>query len=432
MIDVSLPVHPAMLHGGPRPVKTMVETIAGGDAADVSRWLLSAHAGTHVEAPLHLRDGADAIEALPLDLLVGPATVLDLTAVTGEIDAADLVALLGDGGAPERLLLKTTNSAGPLQESDKADEWVGLAPDAAALLVERGVRVLGVDYLTVESPAREATFDAHAVLNGADVVVIESVDLRAVSAGEHELICLPLKLRGAEAAPARVVLVPASGGAAGAGAPIDISVEVAPEMLHWGRSPEVTVVESLAGGNNCNVTRWLMGSHTGTHLDAPAHYIAGGATIDAIALDVFAGPARVLDLSGVEGDVTAADLEAAGLGHGDERVLLRTANSASADGALRAAEKPATWTGLAPDGARLLVDRGVRLVGIDFLTIDGPTRTDRWESHHVLCGAGVVILECADLLDVADGHYELVALPIPLRGSEAAPGRAFLRPLGGD
>ncbi|HST43460.1 MAG TPA: cyclase family protein, partial [Conexibacter sp.] len=275
---------------------------------------------------------------------------------------------------------------------------------------------------------REATFDAHAVLNGADVIVIESVDLRAVSAGEHELICLPLKLRGAEAAPARVVLAPAGAGtgSAGAGAPIDISVEVAPEMLHWGRRPEVTVVESLAGGNNCNVTRWLMGSHTGTHLDAPAHYIEGGATIDAIALDVFAGPARVLDLSGVEGDVTAADLEAAGLGHGEQRVLLRTANSA---GALRAAEKPSSWIGLAPDGARLLVDRGVRLVGIDFLTIDGPTRTDGWESHHVLCGAGVVILECADLLDVADGRYELVALPLPLRGSEAAPGRAFLRPL---
>ncbi|HST41019.1 MAG TPA: cyclase family protein, partial [Conexibacter sp.] len=157
MIDVSLPVHETMLHGGPRPAKTMVETIAGGDAADVSRWLLSAHAGTHVEAPLHLRDGADAIEALPLDLLVGPATVLDLTSVTGEIEAADLVAAgLGSAdAAPERLLLKTTNSAGPLQESEKAEEWVGLAPDAAALLVQRGVRLLGVDYLTVESPARE-------------------------------------------------------------------------------------------------------------------------------------------------------------------------------------------------------------------------------------------------------------------------------------
>jgi kynurenine formamidase len=420
MIDLSLPIHPEMLHGGRHPSRETVGSIADGDSANVSRWLLSAHAGTHVEAPLHTSEGGAAIDALGLDLLVGPARVLDLTAVTTEVTAADLLAA-GLGDSDPRVLLKTSNSAGVLQEAVKAEEWVGLAPDAAQLLVDRGVKLLGVDYLTVESPSREATFDSHYVLNGAGVAMIESVDLREVAAGEVELVCLPLLLDGAEAAPARVLVGPPR---ATTGTLIDLSVHTTESMLHWGRRPERTVVESFANGNACNVTRWLLGAHTGTHLDAPLHYVDGAGPIDAVGLDVLVGPATVLDLTGVTGDVTAADLEAAGVGDAAARVLLKTTNST---GALRAAEKPQTWVGLAPDGAQLLVDRGVELVGIDFLTIDGPTQTDTWEAHHVLCGAGIVILECADLAAVDAGAYELTALPIPLRGAEAAPGRAFLR-----
>lgn len=420
--DVSLPIHPGMLHGGPRPRRDVVAAMDAGKLANVTRWRLSAHAGTHVEAPLHTVSDGAAIDALPLTLLVGPARVLDLTAVTTEITAADLEAAgLGDDA---RVLLKTANSAGALRQTEKAASWIGLAPDAAALLVQRGARLVGVDYLTVEAPAREATFAAHRVLNGAGVAIIESVDLDGVAAGPYELVCLPLLLAGGEAAPARVLLGPPRSGPSG---PLrDLSVPVSEGMLAWGMRPERTVVESLAGGDAANVTRWYMSVHTGTHLDAPLHHHATGAPLEAIALERFVGPARVLDLTALAGDVTAADLEAAGLGDA-RRVLLHTRNSTEA---LRATERPEHWIGLAPDGAQLLVDRGVELVGLDFLTLDGPTETAAgWDSHNIVCAAGLLVLEGIDLRAVPAGDYELIALPIPLQDAEGAPGRAFLRPL---
>jgi arylformamidase len=421
MIDLSLPIHPEMLHGGRKPSIETVFSLAAGDPYNVTRWLLSAHAGTHVEAPLHTDPDGAPVDALDLDLLVGPARVLDLTGSTGEMTADDLIAAgLGDGDP--RVLLKTANSAGVLHESEKADDWVGLAPEAAQLLVDRGVKLLGYDYLTFETPAREATFDAHYVLNRSGVALIESVDLDGVPPGDHELVCLPVKLVGAEAAPARVLLGPPRP----QGELIDLSVPVSETMLAWGQRPQRTVVESFAAGNACNVSRWLIGTHTGTHLDAPLHYVDGAAAIDAAPLDRLVGPARVLDLTAVEGDVGAEDLLAAGLAEGDTRVLLKTSNSARA---LRAATRPDTWVGLAHDGAQLLVQRGVELVGIDFLTLEPAGTSSTWETHLELCRAGVSILEVVDLLDVEPGVYELTALPIPLRGAEAAPGRAFLRTL---
>jgi len=92
-------------------------------------------------------------------------------------------------------------------------------------------------------------------------------------------------------------------------------------------------------------------------------------------------------------------------------------------------EKPDFWIGMAPDAAELLVERGVKLVGIDFLTIDSPTRDETWDTHLVLCPAPVAIVECVDLRGIEAGVHELVCLPVKLRGSEAAPGGAFLRPL---
>jgi kynurenine formamidase len=421
VIDLSLPIHPAMLHGGGHPQRDVVAAMADGKLANVTRWLLSAHAGTHVEAPLHTISGGAAVDELSLDLLVGPARVLDLTAVTTEITAADLEAAGLDDDA--RVLLKTTNSAGALRRSEKAEDWIGLAPDAAQLLVGRGVRLVGIDYLTLEAPSREATFDAHRILNAAGVVIIESVDLLAAEPGPHELVCLPLLIEGAEAAPARVLLGPPR--TPPATEMIDLSVRISEQMPAWGMRPQRTVVEALEEGGACNVTRWYMGVHTGTHLDAPLHHHREGAPIESMALERFVGPARVLDLTALTEDVTAADLDAAGLGDA-KRVLLRTVNSA---GALHAAQRPATWIGLAPDGARLLAQRGVELVGLDFLTLDGPHQTATgWDSHNLVCAAGMLVLEGIDLRDVPAGDYELTALPIPLLDAEGAPGRAFLRP----
>jgi arylformamidase len=205
----------------------------------------------------------------------------------------------------------------------------------------------------------------------------------------------------------------------------DISVLNHPGMLHYGRKPEKTMVESIAAGDPGNVSRWLIGSHTGTHVDAPAHFVEGATTIESVGLDVLVGPAVVLDLTSVTShEITAEDLVAAGLGD-DERVLLKTPNST---GALRKAEK-SPWVGLDAGAAELLVERGVRLVGIDYLTIDSPDGEVGWPVHHVLCGAGVVILEVIDLSAIAPGPYWLASLPIKLEGSEAAPARAILMDL---
>jgi len=418
-IDISVPVFNGMLHPGRQPEQRFIERIDQGDPGNVSRWYMGAHTGTHVEAPLHTNEEGASIDALPFDLFVGPARVLDLTGVATEITAADLIAA---GLADEpRVLLKTTNSERVLHGTEAPETWVGLAPEGAELLIERGVRLVGVDFYTVETPGRDKTFNSHYILSAAGISTIEQVDLADAPAGVYELVCLPIPITGAEAAPARAVLLPL--GENDERALTDVSVPVHGGMLHWGKRPVREEVEQMSAGDNCNVTRWDIGSHTGLHVDAGLHFDDDGDDIAEMELDVLLGPARVLDLTGVEVEITAADLEAAGLGD-EQRVLLKTRNSA---GALQETDKPDEWIGVAPDAAELLVERGVKLVGIDFLTIDSPSRDQTWDTHLVLCPVPVAIAECVDLREVDAGVYDLAILPVKLRGSEAAPGGAFLR-----
>lgn len=207
----------------------------------------------------------------------------------------------------------------------------------------------------------------------------------------------------------------------------DITLPIHPGMLHWGRKPEVEVVESRANGDASNVTRWRLGAHTGTHVDAPAHFVDGATPIDKVDLHALVGPALVVDLTGVTGDVAAADLAAAGVA-GHRRVLLKTANSA---GPLKQPDRAPAWVGLSPEAAGWLIAQGVGLVGIDYLTIESHTRTDTWDAHHALLGAGVLILENADLDGVPAGEYELVCLPAKLVDADGAFARAILIRRGG-
>ncbi|KPI13438.1 cyclase family protein [Actinobacteria bacterium OK074] len=205
---------------------------------------------------------------------------------------------------------------------------------------------------------------------------------------------------------------------------LDISVPIHPGMLHWGRRPEIETVESRAAGDVSNVSRWRIGAHTGTHIDAPAHFVDGGKTVDQLDLGALCGTARVLDLTHVTGHITAADLDAAGLGD-EGRVLLKTSNSATV---LRSPWKSTAWIGLAPDGAERLIEAGVRLAAIDYLTIEAVAYTTHWETHQLLCGADVLILEVADLLHAEPGVYDMISLPVPLQGAEAAASRTVLFP----
>jgi arylformamidase len=176
-----------------------VTSIADGAGYNLSRLDLGVHAGTHVDAPLHFVDGGAAVEALPLDVLVGPAHVVDATSVERMLGAAELGGLRLPAAA-ERILFRTRNSE--LWSRDTyTEDFVAFTEDGARALVERGVRLVGIDYLSIGDEA------AHSVLLGAGVVAVEGLDLRGVAAGTYTLVCAPLKLVGAEGAPARVLLL---------------------------------------------------------------------------------------------------------------------------------------------------------------------------------------------------------------------------------
>lgn len=202
-LDVTRPVRSGMpVYPGDPPVSLDPWTsLEQGAGFAVSVLTLGTHAGTHVDAPAHCIPGGVGIEALPLDALCGPAYLLDL----GEPDAAPVaigrraLGALPDGC--ERLLLRTHD--GRLWQGEALPD-LGLDLDAAALLTNRGVRLVGIDRLSI-APAGDP-LPVHRLLLAAGVVILEGLDLRAAPPGSCELFCLPLKLAGADGAPARVAL----------------------------------------------------------------------------------------------------------------------------------------------------------------------------------------------------------------------------------
>ena len=198
IIDVSVPIRPGMVTypGDPAVRLERVASIARGDVCNLSRLDFGVHSGTHVDAPLHFVDGGPAVEALPLDVLVGPARVLDLTRVEREVGADDLAGV----ELPERVLLKTRNSE-LWARAEFVEDHVALGSEAAQALVAAGVRLVGIDYLSIGDE------EAHHVLLGAGVVAVEGLDLRRVDPGDYELVCAPLKLVGSDGAPARTFLI---------------------------------------------------------------------------------------------------------------------------------------------------------------------------------------------------------------------------------
>ncbi|HEU4760241.1 MAG TPA: cyclase family protein [Dehalococcoidia bacterium] len=203
--DISVPLAPGMVTyaGEPGPHLDFHSLISRGDSANVSALSLGSHTGTHVDAPRHFLDGAATVEAFPLEALVGPAHVIE-HAGPGHVTAADLAAAaLPDD--TRRLLVKTTN--GRFWDDDEFHtDFIGLASDAAPWLVERGYLLVGIDYLSIER-FHAPGHPVHKTLLGAGVVILEGLDLRRVAAGRYFLVCAPLKLVGAEGAPARVFLL---------------------------------------------------------------------------------------------------------------------------------------------------------------------------------------------------------------------------------
>jgi len=196
-LDARVPVYP----GNTPFTLEAIKRIARGDSSNVSTLHMSAHSGTHVDAPRHFFDAGPAAEALSLELLLGRARVIEIASRAGvgpdELAQHDL-------SQDVRLLIKTHNSrlwASPRFHPD----YIGVTEEGAHYLVDRGVKVIGVDYLSVEQ-FKNPGAPAHHVLLGAGAIVIEGLNLRDVQPGEYEMFCLPLRVVGADGAPARVVL----------------------------------------------------------------------------------------------------------------------------------------------------------------------------------------------------------------------------------
>jgi arylformamidase len=205
----------------------------------------------------------------------------------------------------------------------------------------------------------------------------------------------------------------------------DISVALDGHLPTWPGSPGVLTKlrTSIAGGDVANVTQLSIDVHTGTHVDAPRHFIDHGETVEGVGLDPFIGPAVVLDTGSVK-KITAAVLEGAMVPDGTERLLLRTANSSQQDMYRTPFDKD--YAALTLDGAEWLATKRLRLVGIDYLSIQRYSEPP--DVHRALLGAGIPILEGLRLAEVTPGAYELICLPIRLVNAEGAPARAILLP----
>ena len=196
-LDTNLPTYPGNVPFNLEPTKQ----IARGASSNVSSLRLSAHAGTHVDAPRHFFDDAPGVDELPLELLLGRARVIEVASRKGiDPDAFAEVDLARD----IRVLLKTGNSLF-WGSSEFRGDYVGLTEAGARYLVDHGIKLVGVDYLSVEEFKKPGA-PAHHVLLGAGTVVIEGLNLRDVDPGVYDMYCLPLRIVGADGAPARVVL----------------------------------------------------------------------------------------------------------------------------------------------------------------------------------------------------------------------------------
>ena len=203
---------------------------------------------------------------------------------------------------------------------------------------------------------------------------------------------------------------------------IDVSVPLTTGMPTFPGNPdfELHAVKRIAEGGSSNVSRLVLGTHTGTHVDAPRHFFDNAATVDALALDLLIGRARVVEIT-KRGGITREDLAAANLRE-DLRVLLKTPNSAFWN-------EPAfrqDFTYLDESAASYLVEQGVKVIGIDYLSVEQFKKPGA-PAHRALLSRNAIIIEGLNLSDAAPGMYEMYCLPLPVTGGDGAPARVVLK-----
>jgi len=203
----------------------------------------------------------------------------------------------------------------------------------------------------------------------------------------------------------------------------DISLTLSSDLPTWPGDPsfELIRVRKIDDGDHANVSRIEMSAHTGTHVDAPYHFLAEGKTVEDLSLSDLSGRAYVLHLPKVN-IITAEILENAEIPPRTRRVLFRTRNSEIWAKNVNTFQED--FVALRADAAQYLVDRGVRLVGVDYLSV-APFH-DSVDTHQILLKAGVIVVEGLDLSQVSQGRYTLYCLPLKIAGADGTPARAIL------
>lgn len=194
-------------------------------------------------------------------------------------------------------------------------------------------------------------------------------------------------------------------------------------MVHWPDNPPVEIKRMLDMdcGALCNVSTVTMGSHTGTHMDAPLHFVRNGVGLDRMPLTATIGPARVIEIRD-RGSIKPGELRPHQIRRG-ERVLFKTRNSARS---WKSDAFDEDFVYISQEAARFLAERRVQTVGVDYLSVGGFKR-DGVETHQALLGAGIWVIEGLNLAKVKPGKYELVCLPLKMRNGDGGPARAILR-----
>ena len=205
----------------------------------------------------------------------------------------------------------------------------------------------------------------------------------------------------------------------------DISLTLSPDLPVWPGDPEIVVerIQKMEEGASCNVTMVSMTAHAGTHVDAPFHFLGGEtATVERLPLNLLTGRAYLLHLPDEVGLITASVLRNAEVPIRTRRLLLKTRNSAY--WARQEVKFQTDFVAISADGAQYLVEHGVKLVGVDYLSV--APFSDAVPTHEILLQAGLVVVEGLNLAEVSQGRYSLYCLPLKLQGSDGAPARAIL------
>jgi len=203
----------------------------------------------------------------------------------------------------------------------------------------------------------------------------------------------------------------------------DITLPISESIIVWPGDPRVHMTQPshLDRGDVVTITRLDMGAHTGTHVDAPTHFIPGGKGVDRLDLDLLIGPAQVVHAEAVD-TISADVLQGLSISPGTQRLLIRTRNSEQwARGDMTF---DPGFVGVAEDGARWLIQNGIQLVGVDYLSV--APFDDTVSTHQALLGAGIIIVEGLDLSQVDPGLYQFVCLPLKIVGCDGSPARAVL------